>query len=460
MRSSFSLEAHEGAVRKFVGSKRNVARIRTHLQQILRSEEFRGRHRSSQFLSYIVDKAIEENFDLLKERLIGVELFGRSPSYDTGEDAIVRVTASDVRRRLLQYYGMCGADTELRIGLRPGSYIPEFAYVPAESTHSVVEPPETALLLPEDAVNQPPDVSNKDRVFARLSDYRWKLLSLLLASLCAALGGVVLTWLISSHMTATSTLPWPTFFHSARAIQLVTSDPNIAEIQELTDRTITIVDYANHRYIPEPNKLTPDEERLCRIILRGDKSASVDTPIAVSIAELAQQNSRMVVVHSARAIQTSDLKTDDNYVLLGSPRSNPWSSIFSDHLDFQFAIDNQSHAEFIRNVHPRPNERASYVPTAQGWQTGDSYAIIAMVRNPDQNGLVLLIAGASGEGTQAAGKLVTDLPSFSSALQSCGIPRPGPFPQFEMLLHLSTMAGSSKDIRVIACHTLPGPTVP
>jgi len=39
------------------------------------------------------------------------------PSFDTGEDAIVRVTASDVRRLLRQHYRTCGSSCEFRIRL-------------------------------------------------------------------------------------------------------------------------------------------------------------------------------------------------------------------------------------------------------------------------------------------------------------------------------------------------------
>jgi hypothetical protein len=60
------------------------------------------------------------------------EVFGRSPSYDTGEDAIVRVTASDVRKRLLQHYDRNGSASEFRINLPLGSYIPEIIYEPGD----------------------------------------------------------------------------------------------------------------------------------------------------------------------------------------------------------------------------------------------------------------------------------------------------------------------------------------
>ena len=79
------------------------AMLQDHLAQITEGPAFKGSQRSAQFLEYIVHQSALGNIDGLKERVIGMELFGRLPSYDTGEDAIVRVTATDVRKRLLQH---------------------------------------------------------------------------------------------------------------------------------------------------------------------------------------------------------------------------------------------------------------------------------------------------------------------------------------------------------------------
>src|SRR6202453_5096585 len=125
MLSMDPIDAREAEIAKIAGSKEDVATLRLHLKEIIEGTAFKGSHRSGQFLQYIVDQAIAGNFESLKERVIGVELFGRSPSYDTGEDAIVRVTASDVRKRLLQHYGKYGSPSELRLGLPLGSYVPE-----------------------------------------------------------------------------------------------------------------------------------------------------------------------------------------------------------------------------------------------------------------------------------------------------------------------------------------------
>jgi len=84
----------EAEITNFVQSEFRVMALQQHLKEIIEDPAFKGSHRSGQFLQYIVDQSIAGRIELLKERLIGVELFGRSPSYDTGEDAIVPVTAS------------------------------------------------------------------------------------------------------------------------------------------------------------------------------------------------------------------------------------------------------------------------------------------------------------------------------------------------------------------------------
>jgi hypothetical protein len=80
------------------------AAVLQELEKILASRFFRSASRGKQFLRDIVQQKLEGHSELLKERLIGAELFHREPSYATGEDPVVRVQAGDVRRRLEPYY--------------------------------------------------------------------------------------------------------------------------------------------------------------------------------------------------------------------------------------------------------------------------------------------------------------------------------------------------------------------
>jgi hypothetical protein len=457
---------------RIAGTEEDVARIRQHVKDIIEGAAFKGSHRSGQFLQYIVDQALAGHFDALKERVIGVELFGRAASYDTGDDAIVRVTACDMRKRLVQHYGRYGASSAFRINLPLGSYIPEISPETSDSVgpRRVETPAAPPSALP--AAMQPKATATSSEtpiassIFPEIHEAsnkrrrnRWIAVCLVVTLANVALWGILWRHFAGKAGTAASTLPWSVFLNSPHPLQLITSDPDIDEIQGYTDQSISVSDYANHNYIPHPEKLTPEINQICRILLHGNKAALVDAPIAVSIAELAHASLKKIDVHAARSVQLSNLQTDDNFVLLGSPRSDPWVAFFSDQLNFRFAYDNDSRQEIIRNLHPRPNEQAEYVPTALGWATGQSYAIVALVRNSDQNGHILLLGGANAEGTEAAGKLVTELPRWTAALKGCGISPTGPLQQFELLLRLNMMAGSPTNVNVEACHILSGNSI-
>ncbi len=112
-------------------SAEHKSQVREELQAIMESEAFSGSRRGQQFLQYVVDTSLAGRSELLKERSIGVELFGRAPTYDTGEDSVVRVTAGDIRHRLKRYEDSLRAPRAVQIHLPPGSYTPEFVFTPA-----------------------------------------------------------------------------------------------------------------------------------------------------------------------------------------------------------------------------------------------------------------------------------------------------------------------------------------
>lgn len=102
------------------------AEVREQLERILGSAPFRNSRRASALLRYAVEQTLAGQGDTLKERTIGVEVFGRPTGYDTAADHVVRSTAGDVRRRLAQFYQENGQAAGLHIDFAPGSYIPHF----------------------------------------------------------------------------------------------------------------------------------------------------------------------------------------------------------------------------------------------------------------------------------------------------------------------------------------------
>jgi hypothetical protein len=438
-------DAQTGKIPKTTSNGGDAGSIERHLNEVLEGEAFKGSHRSVKFLKFIVQRAVAGDLDSLKERAIGIEVFGRPPGYDTSADAIVRVTACDVRKRLLQHYGRPGADSEYRISLPSGSYIPQIAHEPHPQPEQQLVS-SVSVRIQEQVSMVGSDAHSATRRKAEV--FRFIGAILLISALNFA--AFVVAWNQLRKPEHIAVLPWSSIFGSSRLTQIITSDPNIEEIQGFTGGQITLSDYANHKYIPDPNRLTPEQRWFCEVILRGDKASVVDTFIVMNVSELAQATSSKITVHGARNVQFSDMQTDGNLILLGSPRSNPWSNLYNDRLDFRFAYDPKAGTEVIRNVHPRPGELSTYVETAPGWATGQSYAIVAFLKNLDQSGQVLWLAGQTAEGTEAAGKLVSDLPRLNTTLKKCGIRSSG-IEHFEILLRLNTLAGSPSNIDAINC---------
>ncbi|MBV9744188.1 MAG: hypothetical protein JO099_10515 [Acidobacteriia bacterium] len=96
-----------------------------HLEQILASPVFRNSKRYASVFRYVVERALEGNPDRLKERTIGIDVFGRHADYDTASDHVVRSAMAEVRKRLAQYY-QDDDHSEVRIEIQPGSYVPQF----------------------------------------------------------------------------------------------------------------------------------------------------------------------------------------------------------------------------------------------------------------------------------------------------------------------------------------------
>jgi hypothetical protein len=98
--------------------------IRKQLERMLANPLFKNSKRYPNLLRYIVEHTLEGSSSELKERNLGVHVFGRELDYDTNADPIVRATAGEIRKRIAQYYHEHGHEDEIRIELSPGSYVP------------------------------------------------------------------------------------------------------------------------------------------------------------------------------------------------------------------------------------------------------------------------------------------------------------------------------------------------
>ena len=121
------MAGYEGVSAAVYGEEQR-ADVQRQLDRLLENPHFSHSKRFPSFLRYIIQEELEGRGDRLKERTLGIEVFGRDAGYDTTSDPIVRVTAAEIRKRIAQYYQGAGGPDELRISLPPGSYVPQFEW--------------------------------------------------------------------------------------------------------------------------------------------------------------------------------------------------------------------------------------------------------------------------------------------------------------------------------------------
>lgn len=101
--------------------------IQAQLEQMLKAPVFARAERQSRLLRFIVERALAGDGGALREVSIAVEVYGRPADFDSKEDTIVRVEASRLRSRLLDYYSGEGREDGVRISVPKGAYVPVFA---------------------------------------------------------------------------------------------------------------------------------------------------------------------------------------------------------------------------------------------------------------------------------------------------------------------------------------------
>ena len=105
----------------------------------------------------------------------------------------------------------------------------------------------------------------------------------------------------------------------------------------------------------------------------------------------------------------------------------------------------------MHNVHRRPGEEETYMPTAGPYGAGDNYTLISLLHNLSGTGYAMLLTGGTHEGMDAAMEVVLDQRQFSNLLKGCGVALGSPF---QVLLKLKMLAGAPLSVTPVACHRL------
>jgi hypothetical protein len=186
------------------------------LEAILASYHFRGSKRYPALLKYVVKAALDGHSGDLKERTLGVEVFGRDPDYDTSADPVVRFSASEVRKRIAQYYHESGNQSGLQIELPLGSYVPGFFSRGSES----------AEVTSDGSTGKSASLQDDHHVSRRR--YRAVILAMAVLLLAVAAAGIFSYRRLAARTVAVDTRLWDPILRAPKPILIVfgTSHPN------------------------------------------------------------------------------------------------------------------------------------------------------------------------------------------------------------------------------------------
>ena len=104
----------------------SAQQIRSQLARICATEEFQRSKRSRQFLNYIVEETLAGRAGRIKAYSVAISVLDRDDTFDPQTDPMVRIEASQLRRRLERYYLTQGVNDPVIIDLPKGGYVPVF----------------------------------------------------------------------------------------------------------------------------------------------------------------------------------------------------------------------------------------------------------------------------------------------------------------------------------------------
>lgn len=358
-------------------SEQDKAAILEQLNRLLQNPYFHHSKRYPSFLRFVVNETLAGRPDDLKERTLGIEVFGREPDYDTTNDPIVRVTAAEIRKRIAQYYQESGHADEIRLSLPSGSYIPHFAR-PVPAVEAALPVPVAAPAEPE---TTPPTLE------PRLIPPANSLLSrkfLAATILGALLIGSAALW----QMFHTSPLEdfWGPFVKAEQPILFCIADQSHFS-------TITLRDAAD----PQHQKTLNDQ--MVTVIID-------DISPLVNIAGMLQVHGKPYKVKGEAQTTLDDLRQGPS-VFIGAFDNN-WTLRATGPLRYHFAND-AGMSQFWIEDRQNPS-RKWLVDRAVQQETGTykDYAIVARFIDPNTDRPVVVVAGLARGGTVAAGEFLVD----------------------------------------------------
>jgi hypothetical protein len=391
------------------------------LEQIVSSHHFSQSRRYPAFLRFIVEVALRGETNLLRERVIGTEVFGREAVYDTNADPIVRMTAAEVRKRIAQYYRDTGRNDQTLIEVRAGSYVPIFIFPghpkpPVEVHSEIEERPSKRLDATADQAESNPVEQASSSVESSVSPRHLRRLYYRSAILIVLAACLVAGWFLYRPQQQTDET-WAPLFGAGQDVTICAGQPQIAQ------------------------NLTLEES-----LARGDVLTREDVLALTDLVSFLRSKGHNFILKMSPNTTLADLRAKP--VVLVGGLNNQWTLRELSRLRFQMEYRrSESAGEFRIFDRQNPDKRVWKISSLQtSAQQEQDYALIARFIDQETGQPTIIAAGLGGTGTEAAAEFLTHNQQLQTLIRAL----PQGKKNFEAVLGSTVVKGNQGQPQLLA----------
>jgi hypothetical protein len=394
----------------------------TAVESLLNSHVLHGSESLCKLLRFLADHTLHNPGTPIKEYQIATEVFGRPADFDPHFSSAIRVQAGRLRLKLAEYYLSEGKEDPVFVELPKGSYSLIFHHRPPLPT------------LPADGE------ATSQRTRARHILRNWSLsvvaLSILLSAAVAAL---VAMW-ASRGNTAGS---------KKGNSQSVPVAFQIFWKRFLPGRAEPWVIFSNAAFVGRPEtgmRYRNPAQDSGELIL--DHYTGVGEVLAVhELDRVFHMMGRELRVKRGSLFSLDDAKNND-LIFVGSPAENLTLRDLPVNRQFVFRrLDSgpQKGELAVLNVHPQPNEASYFIASPANAPLSEDYSVIALVPGINPSESIMILAGTTTIGTQAAVEFVCREDSVRLLLSRLNVSSAGEVQPFEAVLRVKVARGVPVD---------------
>jgi hypothetical protein len=404
------------------------------VDRVVASDLLHGSESLCKLLRYLAEHCIDHPGTAVKEYQIATELFKRPDDFDPRLDATVRVQTGRLRSKLAEYYAGAGTKDPWILEIPKGAYALVFyprAAAPVQ---------ETAAPVIRDIVASPAPHIRPAR------PQGWLISVVALSAISVLLLGAVIALMLNRP-------------NAKRQVIAETIDPPVALAFLWNDFVTTPeepwVIFSNAEFAGRPETgmhyYNSATDRGLPIL---DHYTGVGEVLGIhELDRVFASLHHGLRVKRGRLLSLDDAKNND-LIFVGSPSENLSLREIPTTQDFVFRSVEKGPRKgdlSVVNVHPRQGEEASYISTQRLPLTED-YAVIGLMPGLNPARWVMLLAGLTTIGTQAAVEFVSRPNTAENLVRRLGGIESGRIAPFECVVRVKVSQGVPVQAELVALH--------